>query len=83
MFVYPSGKRYREAGLAVPGRSRAFTKKRTALILKEQLLKRLPVVKVKYKGWAAGYASATEIVFDSWSGGGARLQGKCLFNEMR
>ena len=34
----------------MPGRSRAFTKKRTALILKEQLLKKLPVVKVKYGG---------------------------------
>ena len=49
----------------MPGRSRAFTKKRTALILKEQLLKKLPVVKVKYTGWAAGYASATEIVFET------------------
>ena len=41
LLVYPSGKRYREVGLAVPGRYRALTKnKRTAAILKEQLVKK-------------------------------------------
>ena len=41
MFAYPSGKKYREVGVAVPSRYRAFTKnkakERPALILKEQL----------------------------------------------
>ena len=84
LLAYPSGKRYRAVGLVVLGRYRAFTKnKRTALILKEQLQKRLAVVKLKYKGRAAVYAYATEIFFESWSGEGTLLQGERLFSEIR